>query len=356
MASSIDRRRLLFLTASGLLLTGSNVASAQFATHAPEQPPPDELTPPAPVSITVNARPVAAFDLRDRSRTRFGSLTFRGGLILTSAFRGFGGLSSLRLDSKGRQFISASDKGSWFTGRIVYAASGEMAGLADVEAAPMLGRDGRPITERGWFDTESIARDGLLVYVGIERANRIMRFDFAKGYTRARGEEVEVPAAIRRLPFNRGLEAMVIVPRDRPLGGTLIAISERGLDAERNILAFLIGGPSPGRFTIRRTENYDISDASLLPSGDLLILERKFSLTGGIGIRIRRIGIDAIAPGALVDGPSIFDAGLGQEIDNYEGLSAFMNDDGEIVLTLVSDDNFSLFQRTLLMQFTLAEH
>ena len=50
----------------------------------------------------------------------------------------------------------------------------------------MLGRDGRPITERGWFDTESIARDGSLVYVGIERVNRIMRFDFAKGYTRAR--------------------------------------------------------------------------------------------------------------------------------------------------------------------------
>ena len=62
-----------------------------------------------------------------------------------------------------------------------------MAGLADVEAAPMLGHDGRPITARGWFDTESIALDGSLVYVGIERVNRIMRFDFGKGYTRRAG-------------------------------------------------------------------------------------------------------------------------------------------------------------------------
>ena len=57
-----------------------------------------------------------------------------------------------------------------------------------------------------------------------------------------------------------------------------------------------------------------------------------------------------------MDGPSIFDADLGQEIDNFEGLSAFVNDNGEVVLTLVSDDNFSLIQRTLLMQFTLVEN
>jgi hypothetical protein len=329
-------------------------ARAQLATHPPKQPPPDELTPPAPVSITVNARPIPSFDLRDRSRTRFGSLAFRSGLILTSSFRGFGGLSSLRLDPKGKQFISASDKGTWFTGRIAYQGK-DMTGLADVEAAPMLGHDGKPITGHGWFDTESIALDGSSVYVGIERVNRIMRFDFNKGYTRARGEEVEVPSAIRKLPFNRGLEAMVVVPKGQPLGGTLIAISERGLDSGRNIMAFLIGGPSPGQFAIRRTADFDISDACLLPTGDLLILERKFSLTGGIGIRIRRVAMKAIAPGALVDGPSIFDADLGQEIDNFEGIDAFANDNGEIILTLVSDDNFSLIQRTLLMQFTLVD-
>jgi hypothetical protein len=348
-----DRRGILKWGIS-LAAIAATPARAQFATRPLKQPPPDELTPPAPVSITVNARPISSFDLRDRSRTRFGALAFRSGLILTSSFRGFGGLSSLRLDPKGQQFISASDKGTWFTGRIVYRAK-EMTGLADVEAAPMLGADGRPITAHHWFDTESIALDGSLVYVGIERVNRIMRFDFGKGFTRAHGEEVDVPPAIRKLPFNQGLEAMVVVPRDRPLGGTLIAISERGLDAGQNIVAFLIGGPSPGQFAIRRTDYFDISDACLLPSGDLLILERKFSLTGGIGIRIRRIAMKAVAPGALVDGPSIFDADLGQEIDNFEGIDAYANDNGEIVLTLVSDDNFSLIQRTLLLQFTLVD-
>jgi len=42
-----------------------------------------------------------------------------------------------------------------------------MTGLADVEAAPLLYADGRPITARGWFDSEAIALDGSLVYVGL---------------------------------------------------------------------------------------------------------------------------------------------------------------------------------------------
>jgi hypothetical protein len=50
---------------------------------------------------------------------RGGALALRSGLVLTSSFRGFGGLSGLRLDAKGERFISISDHGSWFTARIV---------------------------------------------------------------------------------------------------------------------------------------------------------------------------------------------------------------------------------------------
>jgi hypothetical protein len=72
-------------------------------------------------------------------------------------------------------------------------------------------------------------------------------------------------------------------------------------------------------------------------------------------VRIRRIALGAIKPGAVVDGPVLLEADLGFEIDNMEGLSVHRMPSGEIVLTLVSDDNFSALQRTLLLQFTLAE-
>ncbi len=328
---------------------------AQLATQPPpKRYTPDEFSVIAPAKIDVNARPIPSFNTRDRSHVRFGSLEYRSGLVLTSPFRGFGGLSGLRIDANGDRFIAISDKGAWFTGRIVYAGR-EMTGLADVEATPMLGADGRPITARGWYDTEAIALDGSLVYVGLERVHQILRFDFNKGFTRALGEVVAVPPAMRKLPSNRGIEALVMVPKGLPLAGTLIAISERGLDPNGDIIGFLIGGKTPGQFAVRRSKDFDISDAVLLPSGDLLLLKRKFSWLSGVGIRIRRIPLVSIRPGAVVDGPSIFDADLGDEIDNLEGIDAHVTANGETVLTMVSDDNFSMIQRTLLLQFTLVD-
>jgi hypothetical protein len=349
MRAPISRRRFLTSTAAGLAVTAIPARG-----HAQKPVPPDEFTVAAPVSIEVNARPIPSFDSSDRSRVRFGALEYRSGLVLTSGFRGFGGLSGLRLDPKGERFISFSDRGNWFTGRIVYQGR-EMTGLADVEAAPMLGPDGKPITTRGWFDSESIALDGQQVYIGLERVNQVLRFDFSKGFTRSRGEVVPLPAAARKLPNNKGLEALVMVPKGLPLAGTLIAISERGLDRDGNLIAFLVGGNTPGQFTVRRTNNFDVSDAVLLPSGDLLILERKFSWLSGIGIRIRRIPLASVAPGAVVDGPGIFDADLGNEVDNMEGIDAHVTPEGDTMLTMVSDDNFSMLQRTLLLQFKLVE-
>jgi hypothetical protein len=354
----LSRRRLLKSTATGLFTAAlPAIARAQPATPPPpKSSAPDEFTVTKAESIAVNARPIPFFDNRDHSRIRFGSLEFRSGLVLTSGFRGFGGLSGLRLDAKGERFISFSDKGCWFTGRIVYSGRA-MSGLDEVEAAPMLGTDGKPITAHGWFDSESIALDGSLVYIGLERVNQILRFDFSKGFTRALGEPIAVPPAVKKLPHNKGLEALVVVPKEGikglPLAGTLVALSERGLDRDGNLIAFLIGGSTPGQFAVRRTDNFDISDAVLLPSGELLILERKFSWLTGIGIRIRRIPLQSLAPGALVDGPAIFDADLADEVDNMEGIDAHVTADGDTVLTMVSDDNFSMLQRTLLLQFTL---
>ena len=351
-----SRRRFLKYSAAGLAVSAAPcIARAQTAVQPPpKQAAADEFSVAAPVSIEVNARPLPSFDTRDRSHVRFGALEYRSGLILTSRFRGFGGLSGLRLDAKGERFIAISDKGSWFTGRIAYNGR-EMTGLEDVEASPMLGPDGKPITSRGWFDSESIALDGSMVYVGLERVNQLLRFNFAKGFTRAPGEVVPLPPPARKLPYNKGLEALVMVPKGFALAGTLLAISERGLDAQGNILGFLVGGKTTGQFTVRRTDNFDVSDAVLLPSGDLLLLERKFSLLGGVGIRIRRIALASVVPGAVIDGPAIFNADLGNEIDNMEGIDAHVTPEGETVLTLISDDNFSMIQRNLLLQFTLVD-
>jgi hypothetical protein len=310
--------------------------------------------PEPPAAIEIAAQRLNGFDHADASRRKFGALEYRGGLSLTSRFKEFGGISAIKVQPDGATFIALSDKGWWLTGRIVYDGT-RPSGVVDAQMAAMQGPDGLTLASRRWYDTESIAQDGGILYVGIERVNRIVRFDYGKDGLLARAQPIEVPPQVRTLPNNKGLEALVFVPRELPLGSTLIAISERGLDKERNLLAFLIGGPRPGTFTVKRTADFDVSDAAMLPSGDLLILERKFSWTAGLFIRIRRLKLADIKPGALVDGPALFEADLGYAIDNMEGLSVHRGESGETVLTMISDDNFSALQRTLLLQFTLAE-
>ena len=303
--------------------------------------------------IEVRAQLIEAFDTREVSQTRFGELEFRGGLILTSPYRNFGGISSIRVSPDGGSFIALTDKGYWLRARIAYRA-GRPIGITDADMAPMLGPDGRPLSRRGWYDTESLAEDGGTLYVGIERVHQIVRFDYAKDGLAARGVPIAVPPGVRALPANKGLECLVIPPKGQPLAGTLIAISERGLDAQGNIFGFLIGGASPGTFTVKRSEDFDITDCATTPRGDLLILERRFSWAIGVAMRIRRLTLSQVKPGALLDGPALIFADFGFQIDNMEGLAVHRAATGELVLTLISDDNFSPIQRSLLLQFTLA--
>jgi hypothetical protein len=252
------------------------------------------------------------------------------------------------------RFVAISDRGDWLTGRIVYEGT-RPVGITGAAMAPMLGPDGRPLKARGWYDTESLTEDQGVLYVGIEGVNRIVRFDFARLGVAAPARVMPWPPGLAGLPSNRGLEALAFVPKPSPLAGTLIAITERALDPAGNIKAALIGGPRPGLFTVKRRDGFDISDATVLPGGDPLLLERRFTWMTGIAMRLRRIPLTALAPGALVDGPDLVVADMGFQIDNMEAISTHVTPTGETVLTILSDDNFSFLQRTLLLQFTLVD-
>lgn len=306
-----------------------------------------------PVRIDVSATPITTFEPRNPSRTRFGALEFRSGLVLTSEARTFGGFSELHIDPDGSHFVSASDRGVWLRGRIVYR-DGKLAGIADAEMAPMLGPDGKTLISRGWFDSESLTfRDGM-AYVGFERVEKIVRFNFQRDGLAARGEPIPVPDDFKTFSFNLSLECLAAPPKGAPLGDQLIVVTERSLDAAGNMRSYLLNGMNVARFTVKRHDDFDISDCVAMPPNDLLLLERRLSLLhGGLSMRIRRVSIADIKLGALVDGKNLIEADLGYEIDNMEGIALHHNASGETILTLISDDNFLPFQRTLLLQFAL---
>ncbi|HEY5217265.1 MAG TPA: esterase-like activity of phytase family protein [Pseudolabrys sp.] len=306
----------------------------------------------APTRIAIQSTPIAAFDNRDPSRTRFGVLEFRGGLALTSAYQPFGGVSALHVEPDGSHFLAATDNGSWLRGRIVYQDD-KPTGIADAEMAPILGADGKPLAAAGWFDVESIAEIDGMFYIGIERVEQIVRFDYRRDGLKARGEPLPQPPDFKTFTFNKSLECLAAPPKTAPLAGNLIVVTEHSLDAAGNHRAFLIKDGQVERFSVVRSDDYDISDCTILPPGDLLLLERRYSPARGVAMRIRRVPLSRIKPNALVDGKALIEADLAYQIDNMEGIAVHRNARGETIITLVSDDNFSVIQRNLLLQFTL---
>ncbi len=306
----------------------------------------------APTHIAVEATPITVFDNSDPARTRFGELEFRGGLALTSSYQPFGGVSAIHVESDGSHFLALTDRGSWLRSSIVYR-DGKAIGLGDTEMAPMLGADGKPLAARGWYDAESLAELDGMFYVGIERVERIVRFDYRRDGLEARGEPIPVPPDFKTFTYNKSLECLTAPPQGSSLAGQLIAVTERSLDAQGNHRSFLIKGKQFERFSVIRSDDFDISDCTILPPADLLLLERRSSPARGIAMRIRRVPLASITPGALVDGKQLIEADLGYQIDNMEGIAVHRNADGETIITLVSDDNFSIIQRNLLLQFAL---
>ena len=302
--------------------------------------------------IEVRATQISSFDTRDPAQTRFGALEFRGGLALTSNDPAFGGISALRMEPDGSHFLALTDNGSWLRARLVYE-DGKPTGIADAEMAPMLGSDGKPLATRGWFDTESLAEAEGMLYVGIERVEKIVRFNYRRDGLLARGEPIKVPDDFKTFTFNKSLECLAVPPPDSPLAGELIAVTERSLDAQGNHRSYLLKGDHVARFAVKRSDDFDVSDCTILPPADLLLLERSYSRLRHIRMRIRRIPLGLIKLGTLVDGKVLIVADFAYQIDNMEGIAVHRNAANETIITLVSDDNFSFIQRNLLLQFAL---
>ncbi len=345
MQNLLTRRKLAGALLAALVFVIASFAIAKALLYAAD-----------PTRIEVAATPIASFDNRDPSRTRFGALEFIGGLALTSRYQPFGGISGLHIEPDGGKFIAVTDKGSWLRGRIVYK-DGKPDGIAEPEMAPILGLDGKPLATRKWYDAESLTESGGYFYIGIERVNRIVRFDLRREGLGARGEEVAVPPDFKTFGNNKGLECLTSPPKGAPLAGRLIAIAEHSLDKDGNHRAYVLAGSAGGqhvaRFSVKRIGDFDISDCAILPPGDLLLLERSFSFAKGVGMRIRRVPLSTIVEGAVVDGAALIEADLAYQIDNMEGIAVHRNARGETIFTLVSDDNFSPIQRNLLLQFRL---
>ena len=314
-------------------------------------------TPRAVIATTVSAIPIT-FD-RDRpDRVAFGKLVFRGGLNLFAKSRYFGGYSGLALDKSGTALLAVSDAGTFMRATLDYDGR-KLKALQDVVIGPILGKDGRPLRTGAERDSEGLALAGGdtrtgKAFVSFERKHRILRYPFTAKSFGPPDNIVHLPEEARAMGANLGIEAIALIRAGR-LKGTIVAFSERLKDKNGNLKGWLVGGPRPGSITVRRLGGFDITDAAGLPDGGIVLLERRFRYAEGIKMRIRRIAPGELKRGALIEGEVLLEAADNLNIDNMEAIAAHRARSGETILTLMSDDNFSPLQRSLIMQFALPE-
>ncbi len=167
--------------------------------------------------IAVEGRAIAGFDRLKRDATRFGKLTWRGGLVLTSsASKHFGGWSGLAIDADGKGFFAVSDAGTWMSGAISYDDKDLPQGLASVRLGAIQSKDGDPLSRSRDRDAEGPgpaerhdAKGAVLV--SFERKHRITRFDVdAGGLSPARGK-ISLPASADGMSANGGIEAIAVI-------------------------------------------------------------------------------------------------------------------------------------------------
>ncbi|MDG4878567.1 esterase-like activity of phytase family protein [Mesorhizobium sp. WSM4935] len=309
--------------------------------------------PGAPVeTVEISARPISQFHV-GHDETRFGPLEFVGGLEMTSPTRDFGALSAFRFLKPGGDFIGVADTGFWFFGTITHDAGKRPSGVRNFRMQQMVDASGRPIDKKWEVDAEGLAvKDGIAT-VGFERDQRVAQFKIDPDNMKAPVRQLDYLIPAQELRQNRGFET---VTHANPYGqhaGSLVVVSERSLDEAGNVYAAVIGGPHKGVFTVKRDGEFDITDGAFLPDGDLLLLERSFSIARGVKMRLRRIYGESVERGAVADGPVLMEADMGYQIDNMEGLDVWTRDDGALMVSLVSDDNHSILQRNLYLEFIL---
>ena len=297
---------------------------------------------------------------RDPKARRIGRLIYRGGLNISSPDPRFGGWSGLVVSADGTRMLSQSDEAHWFRAGLVYDANRNLAGIDHAQLADMLDMSGRAMS-KGDGDAEGLdaltpsGPDGPVI-VSFERDARVWRYDLSKSLD-AKPTAVTMPEAIKALRYNQGLEGLTIVAP-----GTLLAVSEDTRDAAGDMEAWLVSDPAhaaqipAGQLGIVPHAPYEISDAATEPSGHhLYLLERHyFGPIGGIAIGVRQIDASDIKAGARLGGEEIAKFDMRETIDNMEGLALRRDADGKTFLYMISDDNYSSLQRTLLLMFELA--
>jgi len=281
-----------------------------------------------------------------------GELRFRGGVEMSSDDPAFGGLSGIEVLDDNR-ILAISDNGDWFEAQLLLNDDGALIGVSDVRTAFMRDEDGRMFPNKRAGDSEDLAQlpDGRFA-VSFEQTQTIRIYDFNRDgpFGAARmGPRLE---GVARLPSNVGLEALAATSD----GALLVGAEGGGVPTPLWVAPLDAQAPVPVRIRYPLADGFSLTSLDRMPTGGFVALERFYAPVIGAQARIAVFPEASLSAGdeTLPDVRELAVLSPPLAVDNFEGVTAQLLPNGDVRIYILSDDNFSDRQRTLLYAFDIS--
>jgi hypothetical protein len=267
----------------------------------------------------------------------------RAGLRLLAAYElaaadpRFGGFSGFETD--GRTLWLLSDRATLWQAAVELDDAGGTLRLSDWRVAGIVA----DAQDRGRLDSEALARsttgDLLAAFEHDDSIRRLHRGGDGEWST----ERLHDGRLLAQAPRNAGIEALAAWP-----DGRLVALGE-GTRLRPGVALGVSLGPG-GPETVGYALGDGFSPVGAASAGDdLYVLERAVGVLGGWRSRVTRSTAAAGGSTGVIAGETILTVTAGPLAENYEGIAVLEPPTGNRLILLISDDNQSALQRTLLL-------
>ncbi|MCI5043344.1 MAG: esterase-like activity of phytase family protein [Aquisalinus sp.] len=299
-----------------------------------------------------------------------GQLKYRGSLILTSPDRRFGGFSGLRLTTDGSSLYAISDRAQWLIAEPVYDELGAITALQQVRMATLERHNGEILSgAAGDAEGLELTPDGGAI-ISFERYHRVDHYRQDRSDRFRYRQRLLHNEIARGLESNGALESVILLKDSR-----VLTIAEKSAkpsswsEAEQKLIdnnavpgwlsppaIWYEGGDDWSPVIYKPAEGFSVTDlAQDQMTGDVYVLERLYSRSTGVRCRITRLDLAKINPGSTLQGEEIARLNMLHGIDNLEAMDLKRTQDGRLMLYLMSDDNFNIAQRTVLMSWEITD-
>ncbi|RKQ72042.1 hypothetical protein DES40_1379 [Litorimonas taeanensis] len=289
-------------------------------------------------SLDITATPVALGDEAEIKATLPHNVKFLNGWHLTAPDSRFGGLSGIDRLPNG-DLMAVSDQGTIFViGLTDNAPNGRGA------MTPLLDHRGQQVGRKMDSDSEGLVYHDGLVFISFERDHRVLAYDFFGCKSAARGIKIlDFPRKIsgKKIPNNSGAEAL-----DISTDGHLISGFEFELEGKAPIVTIALSA-------LANTDKLPKNSISFKPVDEpysLVGLSKSAALLRTYDPKTGNRNIIQVDKGQTE-----FTLQPPLAVDNFEGITEVTTPEGQRLIYIISDDNFSGRQRTLLHVFEITD-